>query len=89
MRQRRAGDAWSEKRSLPLPGPDRNGGHHTEGTMKTTISALLIPLVGICMLTLASCSGGRAAEIAGPTDPTRCPSVDSALTQPQPVACPQ
>ncbi len=54
--------------------------------MKTTISALFIPLIGICMLTLASCSAGA---ITGPMDPTRCPSVDVVTVQERIANCQQ
>lgn len=56
--------------------------------MKTTISASLIWLVGICMLTLAACSG-PAAEVAGPMGPTNCPGVDTVLAQQQVGTCPR
>lgn len=57
--------------------------------MKTTISALLLPLLGVCMITLASCSGVPGATDPTVTDPSLCPVGDSILADQLIAKCPQ
>lgn len=57
--------------------------------MKTTISALLLPLLGVCVITLASCSGVPGATDPNVTDPSLCPVGDSVLADQLIAKCPQ
>jgi len=57
--------------------------------MKTTISALLIPIIGAFFITLTSCSGVRAADDAGITGPTLCPISDSIPAGSEAARCPR
>ena len=57
--------------------------------MKSTISALLIPFIGICTLTLAACSGPERVAGPGPFDPNHCAGVSSVVIQRQATVCPK
>ena len=57
--------------------------------MKTTISALLLPLLGVCIIALASCSGLQSATDPTVTDPSLCPLGDSILADQLIARCPQ
>lgn len=56
--------------------------------MKTAISALLIPLIGAFIVTLASCSGVPTG--VGSTDPSPgCPIGDSVIVSSHGTNCPR
>jgi hypothetical protein len=84
----RARDAPSGKRSLVPTNPDRSSGHCPEGNMKATISTLLVPLLGACIIALASCSGVPDGG-AGVTDPSLGPVGDTVLADQLIAKCPQ
>ena len=64
--------------AAPDVGPDRGGGHYMERTMKTTISPLLISLLGACMLALGACSDFTGPNTSHQTDSSVCSTPDSA-----------